>query len=351
MRAAVWYGTRRVVLEERPRPVPGPDQALVRVELCGLCGSDLEEYLYGPVVARPGTVLGHEIVGTVSQAAADGSGPPVGTPVVVDVVNGCGRCRWCRAGEEGLCAQLAVTGLHMDGGLAEHVVGRACRLVPLPRSVPFRVGALAEPLAVAVRAFRKTPPVAGRRVVILGGGTIGMLCAQVAAHYGAETVAVVEPDAGRRALLATWGATTVWAENAGQRRFEIYRLTDGDGADVVVECVGRPGSVAEALDLAAPAGTVVALGVSPSLEPIGVLDLVLKERTLVGSAAHRWDADVMPAVELLVNGAVDVTPMVTHEFRLNDALEAFRVLASRDASAIKILVRCADPDRPQESLP
>src|SRR5215216_4315313 len=154
MRAAVWYGKRRVVLEERLHPVCDPHQALVRVEMCGLCGSDLEEYLDGPVVARPGTVLGHEIVGTVSEVAADGSGPPAGTRVVVDVVNGCGRCRWCRAGEEGLCADLAVTGLHLDGGLAEYVVAPACRLISLPGGMPFSVGALAEPLAVAVRAFR-----------------------------------------------------------------------------------------------------------------------------------------------------------------------------------------------------
>jgi (R,R)-butanediol dehydrogenase / meso-butanediol dehydrogenase / diacetyl reductase len=346
----VWYGRRRVVLEDRPRPVPEAHQALVRVEICGLCGSDLEEYLDGPVVAKPGTVLGHEIVGTVSQGAADGSGPPAGTRVVVDVVNGCGRCRWCRSGEEGLCAELAVTGLHVDGGLAEYVVGRASRLVPLPEGIPFRVGALAEPLAVAVRAFRKAPPLAGRRVVILGGGTIGMLCAQVAVRYGAATVAVVEPVVGRRALLDSWGVSTVWAQDAALRRHEIYRLTEGDGADVVVECVGRPGSVAEALDLAAPAGTVVALGVNPSPEPIGVLDLVLKEQRLIGSAAHRWDTDVTPAVELLADGTVDVASMVTHQFPLADVNEAFTVLASRAASATKILIRCTDPDLSQESL-
>jgi len=350
MRAAVWYGKRRVVLEERPFPVPAAHQALVRVEMCGLCGSDLEEYLDGPVVARPGTVLGHEIVGTVIKAAADGSGPPQGTRVVVDVVNGCGRCRWCRAGEEGLCADLAVTGLHLDGGLAEYVVAPACRLISLPGGMPFSVGALAEPLAVAVRAFRKTPALAGRRVVIVGGGTIGMLCAQVAVDYGAATVAVVEPDVGRRALVAAWGVATVWETDAAHRRSEIYRLTGGDGADVVVECVGRPGSVAEALNFVAPAGTVVALGVSPSPEPINLLSLVLKERTLVGSAAHRWDTDVTHAVKLLADGAVDVAPMVTHVFALDDVTKAFTMLAAGAASAIKILVRCTGPDLSQELL-
>jgi len=216
--------------------------------------------------------------------------------------------------------------------------------------MPFSVGALAEPLAVAVRAFSKTPALAGRRVVILGGGTIGMLCAQVAVRYGAEPVAVVEPDVGRRALLAAWGMATVWEPDAPRRRAEIYRLTGDDGADVVVECVGRPGIVAEALNLVSPAGTVVALGVSPAPEPIDVLNLVLKERTLVGSAAHRWDTDVTSAVELLANGAVNVGAMVTHVFALDDVTEAFTMLAAQDASAIKILVRCTGPDPSQKLL-
>ena len=338
MLAARWYGIRDIRVERVPRPVPASNQALVEVEWVGLCGSDIEEYLQGPVVVTPQVVLGHEIVGVVAESAADGTGPAIGTRVVVDVVTGCGHCFWCQRHEEGLCPELVVTGQHVDGGLASYVVARAERLVQLPAALDSRVAAMAEPLAVAVRAMRKAGTLTGKRVVIIGGGTIGMLCAQVAHASGATSVLVAEPDARRRAMIASWSVDTLWESSPGQRAQELAARFPGRGVDVVVECAGRAGLAGEAVTLVRRGGLVVLTGVVPPPEPLDTLDIVLGEKTVVGSAAHMWDDDVAVAVDLLASGAIRVETMLTHEVPLAQIDRAFQILTTPEEGAVKLLV-------------
>ncbi len=166
MMAVRWHGRLDIRVEKVPVPNPADDEALIRVTWVGLCGSDLEEYLDGPIVVRGPVTLGHEIVGTVAAPARDGSGPPTGTVVVVDVVTGCGQCHWCLRHAEGQCPNLRVTGLDVDGGLAEFVTGKARRLVRVPTELDPMQAALTEPLAVAVRAVRKLGAVQGRGGVV-----------------------------------------------------------------------------------------------------------------------------------------------------------------------------------------
>jgi (R,R)-butanediol dehydrogenase/meso-butanediol dehydrogenase/diacetyl reductase len=340
MKSAVWRERGRVVIEDRPVPVPRDDEALIRVRFCGLCGSDLEEYLAGPVVAIAPRVLGHEIIGVVEQPARDGSGPPAGSLVIVDVVTGCGSCLWCSRGEEGLCAQLVVTGQHIDGGLTEFLAARADRLLIVPDSVPVHAAALAEPLAVAVRVLAKAGPLETKDVVIVGGGTIGMLVAQLARVRGARRTLVIEPSRERRDLLATWDIDAVWAESAIDRAAAVAQAVDEPGPGVVIECSGRPGMVAESLALTAPGGTLFVLGVLPELEPIDTLSLVIGEKTVRGSAAHMWNTDVRDAVDLIASGAIDTASLVSRIVALADTADAFALLAMPGNGIIKLLIDC-----------
>ena len=341
MAALCWHGRADVRLERVPLPVPAADQALVRVLWTGLCGSDLEEYLHGPVVARPPVVLGHEIVGAVAAPAADGSGPAVGTVVVVDVVTGCGRCWWCQRHEEGRCPDLVVTGLDVDGGLAEHVVARASRLVPVPPGLDPRDAALAEPLAVAVRAARRAGPLLGRGALVVGAGTVGLLLAQVLAHVGAAPVLALEPDPGRRALAGRLGVDARWEREEDRRAALVAAAFPARGPDVVAECSGADGAPREAVRLVRRGGTALLLGVSAHDQPVDVTDAVLGEKTVVGSAAHMVDDDVAPAVALLASGAVQVAPLVTHTVPLARAERAFELLADPGSGAVKVLVGVA----------
>ena len=215
--AARWHARGDVRIEDVPRPVPAPDEALVQVLWCGICGTDLEEYREGPIAIpvvphpRRGSVapivLGHEIVGVVHTAAADGSGPPAGTLVIPDVVIGCGTCSWCLRHEEGLCPSLAVRGQTEDGGLAEYMVARASTCLQVPDGVPAEHAALTEPTAVAVRALRKLDRLVGARITVVGAGAVGQLVARVAAASGARVELVVDTRPARRERAQRGGAT------------------------------------------------------------------------------------------------------------------------------------------------
>lgn len=342
MRAARWLARRNITLETVPLPHPADDEALIAVDWVGLCGSDVEEYVEGPVVITPPITLGHEIVGTVASAAADGSGPSVGTRVVVDVVTGCGHCYWCDRHEEGLCPRLRVIGQHVDGGLAEFVAARARRLIEIPDHLDSKLAALAEPLSVAVRAVRKTGSMQGRSALIIGGGAVGMLTAQVARNAGADPVVVLEPDATRRDVLQTWGALPVWEAAPGGRAAAVAALVPDRGVDVVFECSGRPGMSNEAVRLARRGGTALLLGVLPELEPIDTLDIVLGEKTVLGSSAHMWDDDVAVAVSMLAAGSIDVAPMITHTIGLDEIEHAFELLVDPSQAIVKLLVSVGD---------
>ncbi len=348
MTALRWHQRRDIRLEQSAIPVPADDEALVRVHYTGLCGSDLEEYLHGPVVIDGPVVLGHEIVGVVAQRARDGSGPSAGTSVVVDVVTGCGHCYWCARHLEGQCPRLRVTGQHRDGGLAEYVVGVARRLVPVPERLDLLHAALAEPVAVAVRGVRRLGNPVGRGAAIFGGGTIGLLTAQVLQHQGAGPVVVVEPDPARRAVAAALGVESMWDDSEQARRDLIGNRFPEQGVDVVVECSGAAGVVREAVHTARAGGQVLLLSVTPDDQRLDTTDIVLGEKSVHGSAAHMWDEDVAPAVALLASGAVRVGPLLAPTVPLRDAADAFTRMAEHSEGGIKVVVDCRDLSTPTQ---
>jgi 2-desacetyl-2-hydroxyethyl bacteriochlorophyllide A dehydrogenase len=352
MRAAVWHAAGDVRVGDVPLPEPGPGQALIRVLWCGLCGTDLEEYVEGPVVLptspHPTTgrmvplVLGHEMVGVVERAATSGIGPPEGTLVVPDVVTGCGRCWWCLRHEEGRCPDVAVLGQQADGGLAEFMAARADRLITVPEHVPAQDAALAEPIAVAVRAARAAGPLVGQGVLVIGGGTVGQLVARVARAAGASPVVVVDPIPSRRALAERGGATAALAPGD-----PAEALFPSRGVDIVVEASGARGQAARAVAQARRGGRIVLLGVQPQPEEIDVLDIVLHEKTVRGSAAHMYDDDVEVGVRMLAEGRLPVDGLVTHRIPLAAVVEdGFERLRRRDPDAVKVLVDCTKAGTP-----
>jgi (R,R)-butanediol dehydrogenase / meso-butanediol dehydrogenase / diacetyl reductase len=347
MKAARWHARRDVRIDDIPVPEPREDQALVAVEWCGICGTDVEEYRAGPVAIpsedssptarRPPITLGHEIVGTVAQPAANGAGPREDQLVIPDVVVGCGTCFWCRRHEEGLCERLVVLGLQEDGGLAEYIVARADTCVPVPHSLGADIAALAEPTSVAVRAVRKMGDPVGSRVLILGAGTIGLLVAQVARAAGARLIAAVDPRADRRALALDLGADVAFDSRKLKRSLDDVMA--GVGPDVVLECSGAPGSAGRAMRLTRRGGIAILVGFHGRGESFDLLDTVLGEKRVLGSAAHLWDEDVSVAVDLLARGKVDARPLISAKIRLDRVVEdGLERLGDPDATMLKILV-------------
>lgn len=346
MKAARWHGKGDVRVEEAAIPIPEAHELLLEVIWCGICGSDLEEFLEGPVMiptephpargtAAP-IVLGHEVVGRVHVPAADGTGPSTGTIVVPDVVIGCGECPWCRRHEEGLCPRIAVRGQTEDGGLAQFMVADAASCLVVPDEMPIAHAALVEPASVAVRALRKLDGTIGRRIAVVGAGTIGQLVARTAAASGASVELVVDRKASRRELALLHGAR---AACAPEDAIAAVRSPD-DAYDAVVECSGADGALAMALALTRRGGTVVALGIRSRSELFDSTALVLSEKTLVGSAAHLWDADSRPALDLIAKGRIAVDDLITHRVPLDAVTDGFALLADSATDALKVLIDC-----------
>jgi (R,R)-butanediol dehydrogenase/meso-butanediol dehydrogenase/diacetyl reductase len=345
MRAARWHAALDVRIDDVPTPRPGPDEVLVRIERAGICGTDVEEYLAGPVSIPVGwrhptsgrqapLTLGHELIGTVVETGAEVA-EPIHRRVVPNIVVGCGQCWWCVRHQEGLCPKVSVRGLNADGGLAEYIACDARSSVLVPERVELDVAAFAEPVAIAVRAIAKVPTLAGSVVAVVGAGVIGLLVTQLAMIGGAVTVLAVDPVRRRRELASFWGAVACEPEQAVE---QIAELSGGRGADLVLECAGAPGTLASAIELSRPGATVVLVGFHAGTEPVPLLPVVLEERQLIGSSGHLWDVDIAAAVALLARQKLDVLPMLSAIVPLTEVVTGGFERLRLDRDALKILV-------------
>jgi len=337
--AAVYHARRDVRVQDWPAPPsPPPGWVTVAVSYCGICGTDIEEYLQGPVVipttphpltgAHLPLVLGHEGAGVVVAAGA-GSGIDAGTRVGLENSVSCGHCAACLSGNRQLCPQLAVMGLMMDGALAEAVNVPAYMCVPLPAGLPDDAGALAESLSVAVRAVRRAGPIAGVDVQVFGAGTIGLMAAQVARATGARSVTLRDPSTARLARAEAMG-------------FEVAPPgSDAGRAPVVIECTGSAAGFRDALAATAKSGTTVVVGVHDQTREVDLLKLLMDERVILASLSHAMNSDYIPAIELLRGGKVDFEALITDRMPLQNTVDrGFEPLVNDPESHLKVLIDC-----------
>ncbi len=336
MIAAVYHGRRDLRVEERPAPPsPAPGWVTVAVTYCGICGTDIEEYLHGPVVipttphpltgAHIPLVLGHEGTGIV-LAAGVGSGIDPGTRVGLENSVGCGLCQACLSGNRQLCPHLAVMGLMMDGALAEAVNVPASMCAALPEGLPDEAGALAESLAVGVRAVRRAGAVDGIDVHVFGAGTIGLMTAQVARAAGARSVTLRDPSAAR-------------LRRAEAMRFGVMPPdADAGRAPVVFECSGTAAGLQASLAATAKSGTTVMVGVHDRPREVDLVAMLMDERMMLASLSHAMD-DYVRAIELLHERRIDFEPLVTDRVPLQDAVyRGFDALVADPEDHLKILI-------------
>jgi len=319
MRAARLDAVGRMRVLELATPTPLRGQLLVRVEACGICGTD-RHIFKGEYPAALPLVLGHEFAGTVA-AAGDGCLLAPGVRVAVDPNIACGRCADCRRGEPCLCPARVALGVDLDGGLAEMVVVPDSQAYRLPDGMPATWGALCEPLACCLRAADRAGIRPGMRVVVLGGGVIGQMMARLADLAGAASVVMVTRQGSRRALAEQSGATASYDPVVGD---VVTALTGAGGpcpggADLVFECAGVVETFEQGIALARRGGTVVIVGVAPSdaVARVRPYDIFAKELRLIGSYLNPLTYG--RAVELAASGRLALESLITGTVSLDDA--------------------------------
>jgi L-iditol 2-dehydrogenase len=331
MRAAVHAGAGEIRLETRPAPAIGAGELLLRVRGCGLCGSDLAK-LRGPA-PRP-TVLGHEVVGEVTEAGAGAGDFPPGERVVVAHHVPCFACHYCRRGSASMCRSFKASNLD-PGGFAEYVRVPAENVrhvtFRVPAGMPDAVAAFTEPLGCCVRAIRRAAIDAGDTVAVAGLGAMGCLLLQLARGRGAHVVGV-DPLAGRRALAESLGVERSVAPEAVGAALES--LSEGRGADVVVLTAAAPALVHAALGWVRDGGAVH-LFVGEGETPLPLGELYKRELTLAATYSSS-PADLAEAFQLIRTGAVRVADLCSHRLPLERLAEAVGLMERREA--LKVFV-------------
>jgi (R,R)-butanediol dehydrogenase / meso-butanediol dehydrogenase / diacetyl reductase len=349
MRAARFHGRGDIRIDEVPEPTPGPGQVQVAVDWCGICGTDLHEFLEGPIfIPPPGSphpitgqeapvVMGHEFAGVVSAVGSGVTGVTEGDKVAVEPYYVCGECSACAAGRYNICRRLGFVGLSgQEGGFAEKCVVDQRWIHPLG-DLPTDIGALVEPLAVAHHAVRLSGLRPGGTAVVFGAGPIGLVTIADLKATGAGQVISVEPAAARKVKAKLAGADLVLDPAQVDVGEAVRGHTGGAGAEVAFECAGIDAVLASAIGAVRPGGTVVNIAIWGHAASVAMNDLVLSEITVVGSLAYCGDHP--DTIRFLQEGKVDAGPFITGRIGLDDLVSGgFRELIDNKEENVKILV-------------
>ena len=339
MRAAVFHGPHDVRVEDVAEPAAAAGgEVVLEVVRAAICGTDASEWDHGPILCRPGVVLGHEFVGRVVDLGADVTDLHVGDRVVSGAGISCGHCFWCLRRRTNLCADYRTLGLQVDGGLAEYVASPAsiCRLVP--DACDDDAAAMTQPLAVALHALGRVAQGKDETVAVIGAGGIGSFLVAGASRRALEgRVVAIDIDAERLATASALGASET-ADASGRDLAQLLlELSGGTGFDIVIEASGAPLAPSAAIAGARRGGRVLLVGLHGAPRELDLTGTILREIDIFTTVAHVCDADIPAALELLAEtniAAVTAGPRIPLDTLVEEGL---RPLAERRALG-KILV-------------
>lgn len=341
MKAAVIHAAKDLRLDERPDPEIAANEVLVGFRAGGICGSDLSYYGKGRVgdfALREPMVLGHEISGQILRTGASVRGLTAGDHVAVNPSRPCLECDYCRAGRSNLCRNMRFFGSaalypHVQGAFAETFVCRADQCVSVPKDIPFRRIAMAEPLSVAIHGVRRAGDLMGKKVLIAGAGPIGMLLAIAARRVGASYIAIT--DIVDEPLRLAREAGVDEAINVATSPEQLARYEADKGFfDAALEATGVTSALAALFKVVSPGGRVVQLGMMPPGD-VGVPANMLMAREIDFVGAFRFSGEFDTAVDWLVRGLVDVEPVMSADLPMSRLNEAFQLAGDR-SRAIKV---------------
>lgn len=346
MKALRWHGVKDLKLENIEEPKPLKGEVKIKVEWCGICGSDLHEYTAGPIFIPLEThplsgdkapiVMGHEFSGQVVEVGEGVTRASVGDRVVVEPIYACGTCEACKQGKYNLCDKMGFYGLAGGGGgFSEYAAVPEVMIHKIPESVSFEQGALVEPSAVALHAVRSSKMKVGDKAVVFGTGPIGLLVIEALKASGASEIYAVELSEERKKKAAEMGAIVIDPKQYDAVE-EIHKRTNG-GVDVSFEVTGVPPVLTQAINATKIGGETMIVSIFEKEASIHPQNIVLKERTVTGIIGYR---DVFPAViSLMAQGYFPADKLVTKRIKLDEVInEGFEGLL-RERNQVKILVK------------
>ncbi len=349
MKAAVFHGAHDVRIEEVPDPgSPAAGELVLKVTRAAICGTDAAEWDHGPVLCRPGVVLGHEFVGRVVDLGADVTGFSPGDRVVSGAGISCGHCHWCRRGRTNLCAEYRTLGLQVDGGLAEYVTSPASICLAVPETCDDDAAVMTQPLAVALHALSRVSQDPEDAVAVIGVGGIGSFIVAGASRraVGGRVVAIdIDPE--RLATASALGAQQVVDATGHDLARLLQELTEGVGFDVVIEASGAPNAPAAATTGVRRGGRVLLLGLHAKPRELDLTRMIVREVDIFTSVAHICDSDIPAALDLLAHSdvaAVAAGPTIPLEALVEDGL---RPLAEGRAGGKIIVAPGSEPELTQ----
>ncbi|MGM9471457.1 L-idonate 5-dehydrogenase [Pseudarthrobacter sp. YS3] len=338
MKAVVVHGANDLRIDDRPEPVAGPGEVIIDVEWGGICGSDLSYWRHGAsgtAALKSPLVLGHEVAGRIARLGAGVQNLDVGQPVTVHPAElvGDGIMPERLAGRTNLYPQIRYFGSaafdpHTDGGFSERKLAKASQIRVLPEGVDTLHGALAEPLAVAMHAVKRAGSLAGKDVLVNGAGPIGSLVVAAAKFAGARSVTAADINESALRVAKAMGADRVVNVSSGGLPADM---------ELVFEASGIPAVLGGVLRATARGGTLVQVGNLPGAPaPAALGDLVTREITWIGS--YRFVDEISDALQAMANG-LDVSPVITHKYGIDEAAEAMRVFGDPASGSSKVMLR------------
>lgn len=325
MKAAVFYGKGNISVEANyPIPELKSDEVLVKVQACGVCGTDLHIFsgAKGATECNPPVILGHEFSGIVEQIGDRVTRVAPGQHVTVDPNISCGACDQCRKGNPHFCMDMVATGVNFDGGFAEYCVVLERQLFIIPDDTPFEVAAMCEPVACCLHGIDLCDIDAGDNVMIIGGGTIGMIMLQLAQMSGASKIVLLEPNHKRFELARKLGADLVLDPQTSGIR-ETLNAHGFSDIRIVIECVGKAASVENAFQYAGKGATVMIFGLTGPEDsvPYKPFEAFKKELTVKTSFVNPNTQG--RARDIIASGRLNLIDLISDYVQLDNINDAF----------------------------
>ena len=338
MKAAVVVDLKKVEIQDIPAPVPADNEVLIKVQTAGICGSDLHLFNGTHAFRKPPVVLGHEMAGEIVQVGKDVTGWKVGDRVTVEPQEGCGECPMCQQGLINICDHIKVPGTGTWGGtFAEYFNAPADKLYKLDDKVPYELGTLIEPFAVAVHTVARASVKERDCCVILGAGTIGMLCLVAAREAGFKKIICTDTAPFNREMAVREGAVAAFDPIHEDVEAKVMELTEGVGADLTLVAAGAPNILDQASACTKKRGEIGVVAAITRPIPYTAYSLSHREQTMYGVWTYESE-DFKHAADL-INGGLDLSSFVTQVLPLEQTQHGLEMLNAKTDPIIKILVR------------